>query len=119
MENIHVNMVVLSYFGWINLFLKMTNVVPSVTKIRIPCDQTRYDGKIGKLKNMKGSPCYMVKRLDHSHILIDGDLKRKAILKERCALQQGQCIQLKSGPTFFNIYAFCLTMISSGIFIIQ
>ncbi|WAR01260.1 hypothetical protein MAR_007818 [Mya arenaria] len=79
----------------------MTNVVPSVTKIRIPCDQTRYDGKIGKLKNMKGSPCFMVKRLDHSHILIDGDLKRKAILKERCALQQGQCIQLKSGPTLF------------------
>ncbi|WAR12918.1 hypothetical protein MAR_027098, partial [Mya arenaria] len=56
----------------------MTNVVPSVTKIRIPCDQTRYGGKIGKLKNMKGSPCYMVKRLDHSHILIDGDIKRKA-----------------------------------------
>ncbi|WAR18267.1 hypothetical protein MAR_000105 [Mya arenaria] len=63
--------------------IPMTNVVPRVTKIRIPCDQTRYGGKIGKLKNMKGSPCFMVKRLDHSHILIDGDLKRKAILKER------------------------------------
>ncbi|WAR06592.1 hypothetical protein MAR_021961 [Mya arenaria] len=54
---------------------------------------------------MKGSPCYMVKLLEHGHILIDGDLKRKAILKERrCALQQGQCIQLKSGPTFFLIF---------------
>ncbi|WAQ95324.1 hypothetical protein MAR_028014 [Mya arenaria] len=69
---------------------EMTNVVPSVTTIRIPCDQTRYGGKIGKLKNMKGSPCYMVKLLEHSHILIDRDLKRKAILKERLALQQGQ-----------------------------